>query len=218
MKKKLPKALLWTADDMRVAGSASPQQPESMRPPDLSEPKSGTPTGAPAGEIIELPRLPDPRPAVIANANLQPTVTPADQYWARRRRLRATTVVERHANFSAVGGVIPIPIANVAAVTAMIVRMVRSSERPLWRAVRARSRPHHRDRADGWSGSDRLCGGHDIDPCLRRAGQQSPGAGRVIDHRSGLHPQYRAVLRGAFRERGNAGAIPDGWSALTLLS
>jgi uncharacterized protein (DUF697 family) len=126
MKKKLPKALLWTADDMRVAGSASPQQPESMQPPDLSERKSGTPTGAPAGEIIELPRLPDPRPAVIANANLQPTATPADQYWARRRRLRATTIVERHANFSAVGGFIPVPIANVAAVTAMIVRMVRS--------------------------------------------------------------------------------------------
>ena len=81
------------------------------------------PAGARAGEVIELPL--DPRPAAVANANLQPA-TPADQYWLRRRRLRAMTLVERHANFSAVGGFIPIPIANVAAVTTVIVHMVRS--------------------------------------------------------------------------------------------
>jgi uncharacterized protein (DUF697 family) len=124
MKKKLPKALLWTADDMRDAGAASLRRPESPQPPDLNGPKSNMPAGGHAGEIIKL--APDPRPAVVANANLQPAATPADQYWLRRRRLRATTIVERYANFSAVGGFIPIPIANVVAVTAVIVRMVRN--------------------------------------------------------------------------------------------
>jgi uncharacterized protein (DUF697 family) len=125
MKKKLPKALLWTADDMRGDGTASRQQPESPQRPDLSEPTSRSLTGAHTGDSIALSPLPDPRPAIVANVNLQPTAALADQYWSRRRHLRATTIVERHANFSAVGGFIPIPIANVAAVTAVIVRMVR---------------------------------------------------------------------------------------------
>jgi uncharacterized protein (DUF697 family) len=34
--------------------------------------------------------------------------------------------VERHAAYSAVGGIIPLPLANVASVTALIVRMVKA--------------------------------------------------------------------------------------------
>jgi CRP-like cAMP-binding protein/uncharacterized protein (DUF697 family) len=45
---------------------------------------------------------------------------------AGRRRPRARAIVERHANYSALGGFIPLPIANVAAITAVIMRMVRS--------------------------------------------------------------------------------------------
>jgi CRP-like cAMP-binding protein/uncharacterized protein (DUF697 family) len=44
---------------------------------------------------------------------------------ASLRRRRATAIVERHANYSAIGGFIPLPIANVAAITAVIMRMVR---------------------------------------------------------------------------------------------
>jgi CRP-like cAMP-binding protein/uncharacterized protein (DUF697 family) len=44
---------------------------------------------------------------------------------ATLRRRRATAIVERHANYSAIGGFIPLPIANVAAVAAVIMRMVR---------------------------------------------------------------------------------------------
>jgi uncharacterized protein (DUF697 family)/CRP-like cAMP-binding protein len=44
---------------------------------------------------------------------------------ASLRRRRATAIVERHANYSAIGGFIPLPIANVAAVAAVIMRMVR---------------------------------------------------------------------------------------------
>jgi CRP-like cAMP-binding protein len=48
---------------------------------------------------------------------------------AARRRKRALAIVERHANFSAVSGFIPLPIVNVAAVAAVMVRMVQALSR-----------------------------------------------------------------------------------------
>jgi CRP-like cAMP-binding protein/uncharacterized protein (DUF697 family) len=42
------------------------------------------------------------------------------------RRRKALAIVDRHANYSAAGGFIPLPIANEAAVMAVIVRMVRA--------------------------------------------------------------------------------------------
>lgn len=44
---------------------------------------------------------------------------------ATGRRSQALKIVERHAVYAAVGGLIPVPIANVAGVTAIIVRMVK---------------------------------------------------------------------------------------------
>lgn len=44
---------------------------------------------------------------------------------ATGRRSQALKIVERHAVYAAVGGIIPVPIANVAGVTAVIVRMVK---------------------------------------------------------------------------------------------
>jgi CRP-like cAMP-binding protein len=41
------------------------------------------------------------------------------------RRRRAFEIVERHANYSAVGGFVPLPVANVAAIMAVLVRMVK---------------------------------------------------------------------------------------------
>ena len=48
--------------------------------------------------------------------------TPVD---AGRRLSQAHAIVERHATYSAAGGIIPLPIANVASVMAIIVRMVK---------------------------------------------------------------------------------------------
>jgi uncharacterized protein (DUF697 family) len=53
------------------------------------------------------------------------TVSPEDLIRAARRRRQALAIVERHANFSAVGGFIPLPLVNAAAVAAVIVRMVK---------------------------------------------------------------------------------------------
>jgi uncharacterized protein (DUF697 family) len=99
-KKKLPKAIRQPTDDLREAAIR-----EVGRPPD----------GVRAAPAAEVPLQPP------ADA-LAPMVT--DPYVARRRSL-ARGIVERHAYYSAVGGIIPVPIANVASITAVIVRMVK---------------------------------------------------------------------------------------------
>ena len=44
---------------------------------------------------------------------------------ATLRHRKAVAIVERYANYSAVGGAIPLPLANAAAITALLVRMVK---------------------------------------------------------------------------------------------
>jgi uncharacterized protein (DUF697 family) len=98
-KKKFPKAVLRTADEMREAGAA----PES---------------GSPDNVFEMVPKSEAAFTANIAAASTDPAV-------ALRRR-RAIAIVERYANYSAIGGAIPVPLANAAAITALLVRMVKS--------------------------------------------------------------------------------------------
>jgi uncharacterized protein (DUF697 family) len=56
-----------------------------------------------------------------AHAEAKPQ--PADPLAARRRAL-ARKIVERHRNYAAVGGLVPLPAANIASVTAVNLRMV----------------------------------------------------------------------------------------------
>jgi uncharacterized protein (DUF697 family) len=92
-KKKFPKAVLRTADEMRDAA------------PELSA----------TDNVIEM--MPKSESAASG-----PVAAPA----AALRRRKAVTLVERYANYSAIGGAIPIPLANAAAITALLVRMVKS--------------------------------------------------------------------------------------------
>jgi uncharacterized protein (DUF697 family) len=104
-KKKFPKAVLRTAEQMREEGAASVPNPSS---PD---------------NVIEMVPKAEPSTAT-ANIAPQATPTPADPDAALRRR-RAVAIVERYANYSAVGGALPIPLANAASITALLVRMVK---------------------------------------------------------------------------------------------
>ena len=96
-KKKFPKAVTRTAEQMREASAA------------------------PADNVIEM--MPKSEAAFAANTAAQPTVS---SDLAALRRRRAVAIVERYANYSAVGGAIPLPLANAAAITALLVRMVKS--------------------------------------------------------------------------------------------
>jgi uncharacterized protein (DUF697 family) len=123
-KKKLPKAVLRTADQMREAAVERGQ--ESHHPVDLNEmPAVRTSVTravefAAAGNVIEM------MPTKTDAAEASQPVVPADNGAAALRRRMASATVERYANWAAVGGVIPVPIANATAVTALMVRMIHS--------------------------------------------------------------------------------------------
>lgn len=101
-KKKFPKAVLRTANEMRETGAGAEAT------------KSGP------ANVIEMVPKPDLSPDTNSET---PTLSDND---AALRRRRAIAIVERYANYSAVGGAIPMPIANAAALTAILVRMVKS--------------------------------------------------------------------------------------------
>lgn len=123
-KKRLPKAILWTADAMREAGVDGDQLLEMQHPADLNEPFVGRAAVSP-GNVIEM--TPKSETASVPNAAPpKPALSDGD---LARRRLRARAIVERHANFSAIGGIIPLPVVNIAGITAIIVRMVKSLSR-----------------------------------------------------------------------------------------
>ena len=95
-KKKFPKAVLRTAEEMRDAA------------PEL----------AATDNVIEMMPKSESGPAAAPAA--------AAAAAAALRRRKAVAIVERYANYSAIGGAIPIPLANAAAITALLVRMVKS--------------------------------------------------------------------------------------------
>ena len=96
-KKRLPKAVTRTADQMREAGASAAAH-----------------TTATDNVIAMTPKA---EAAVPASAP-----DPA----ARLRQRKAVAIVERYANYSAVGGAIPLPLVNAAAITTLLVRMVKS--------------------------------------------------------------------------------------------
>jgi uncharacterized protein (DUF697 family) len=66
--------------------------------------------------------------AIVRIAAVDPGIDPLPKPTgpdAILRRTRARAIVERHAAYSAVGGLIPLPILDVAGITAIVLRMVR---------------------------------------------------------------------------------------------
>jgi len=109
-RKQLPRAIRRSDDDLRaIAADAEEEAP--VRQP-MASPDNVSAIEAAAFE----------RP--VAN-DQRPTVSIYVDGYAARRRARARSIVERHKTFAAVGGLFPIPIVNVAGVTAVILRMVK---------------------------------------------------------------------------------------------
>lgn len=126
-RKNLPKAITRATADMReaiAARGAREQQEALARSMDFNSPDREA-AGAPEPGPASVDALPAPSVPPVAGAVARAASPAAADIHAARRRSLARTVVERHAAFAAVGGVIPVPIANVASITAVIVRMVR---------------------------------------------------------------------------------------------
>jgi uncharacterized protein (DUF697 family) len=117
MKKKLPRAVLVTASELRDAAHARPR-PESFRPEPEARETSAAPGGGHGRNVIEMVPKQDQASAAA------PSDSPRAAAEAALRRRLAVAIVERHANVSVVGGMLPVPILNVAGTTAILVHMV----------------------------------------------------------------------------------------------
>jgi uncharacterized protein (DUF697 family) len=76
----------------------------------------------------------EPEPHSMPDISIKPTRQDAPAHpsksrvadpLASRRRALARRIVERHRNYAAVGGLVPLPAANIASVTAVNLRMVK---------------------------------------------------------------------------------------------
>lgn len=127
MKKKLPRVIVWASEAAHEPGVSAEQRQDVDQPLKLHELLRGSAESweSPStGNIIDMvPKL-EPHAGIADETPPQPPTVP--DVSVTRRRWRARAIVERHANYSAVGGIIPLPIAGFAAVTAIIVRMVKT--------------------------------------------------------------------------------------------
>jgi uncharacterized protein (DUF697 family) len=111
-RKRLPKVIVPTTDDRHATsvGTAS----------ELRE----------ASAPVEVQPVPEPDVMSPAPRLSAPTVLDFPTGSARRddplRRGRAIRIVNRHACYSALGGIVPLPLVNFASVTGVIVRMVKA--------------------------------------------------------------------------------------------
>ena len=113
-KRKLPKVIRHTTGYVRRMRVGSDADQGANRKTDEGR--------AVVGTALPVSSVPSERPRVA--------VMPArSELHSKRRLSQAHAIVERHATYSAAGGLIPLPIANVVSVTAIIVRMVKMLSR-----------------------------------------------------------------------------------------
>src|SRR5215831_9661406 len=126
-KKKLPNAIMHPIEGMREAVAAD--RSREWRGPFTSTTASNqsanggaiTARSGRVGEVIEETRVsampvtaaPTRGAGKFAETNLA------------KRQARARAIVARHAAYSAVGGIVPLPVASVAGITTIIIRMVK---------------------------------------------------------------------------------------------
>src|SRR5262249_28622373 len=120
-RKRLPKAIRPAIDE----SDETPTEPRAGSPQHESKPAPPDP-GLASSDLDAAPApAPQADPPPVARALAPATPSGSSDLDAERRRLLAYAVVERHAAYSAVGGIVPLPIVNVASITAIIVRMVK---------------------------------------------------------------------------------------------
>src|SRR5262252_3155474 len=115
-RRKLPKVIVRADADLRDAGPDT--EPQTARPTYLGG-VPGAPRGPACMDNVAQNTAPEATSARVTGAASSARDDPA------RRRAQALRIVNRHAGYSAVGGIIPLPVASFAGVTAVIIRMVK---------------------------------------------------------------------------------------------
>ncbi|HEX3506449.1 MAG TPA: YcjF family protein [Xanthobacteraceae bacterium] len=145
-RKQLPKAINRTADNVHAfTGSIVPDE-VAPEPAPRSAPAVNRAMEEPPLAVSSAPIANDSEPGAEVETTqthageTSADETPADMsahmsiempphelppHMAARRRALAHRIVERHHTYAAVGGLVPVPVANIASVTAVNLRMVR---------------------------------------------------------------------------------------------
>jgi uncharacterized protein (DUF697 family) len=127
-KKRLPRAIVRTSDEFRAADFASgAAEPPGESPADSSKLRDASavrPVSEQVDNVVEMMPGSETPSARSDGGSILPAL-PSVTIDAGRQRSMALAIVDRHAAYSAVGGIIPLPLANFAGVTAVIVRMVK---------------------------------------------------------------------------------------------
>ena len=105
-RKPLPKAIRRPVTDL----------PNFVADVAMAEAAPASPCGA-AGPVLAVSSAP------IAN-DVSPATSAEAEARAAKRRLAAHRIVNRHRNYAALGGLVPLPVANIASVAAVNLRMV----------------------------------------------------------------------------------------------
>lgn len=108
MSRKLPKATAETLDDIR-------RRPRTTRAAPVTPP--------PPQDDQAPPEAPSPAPSDAADAKPPLTVATVGDATALRRA-RAGEIVERHAAYAAVGGLLPLPFVDTLGVMAVVALMI----------------------------------------------------------------------------------------------
>jgi uncharacterized protein (DUF697 family) len=126
-KKKLPKVIVCGIGEMRptaLPSTADAEQPSRADANTLRDTSAAAQRPQHAGNVVQMIRAADPDSPEGIDSSKAPR-SPQDKIDIARRS-RALAIVNRHAAYSAVGGLIPVPLANFAGVTTVIVRMVQA--------------------------------------------------------------------------------------------
>lgn len=111
-RKQLPKAIRKTSKDLQqLAGGTAADEEAPARQPAV--PHDAVKTKSAAGVSSAAVRAP------------VPAAPNPPEPWAIRRRAAARRIVERYRTYAAVGGLFPMPVINIAGVTAINMRMVK---------------------------------------------------------------------------------------------
>jgi uncharacterized protein (DUF697 family) len=126
-KKKLPNAIIHPLDGLREAVAADRSREwrgaltATTAPNQSANGEAVSAPSGPMGEVIEKTQA----SAVPVKATSTRGARTFAETNLAKRQAQARAIVARHAAYSAVGGIVPLPVASVAGITTIIIRMVK---------------------------------------------------------------------------------------------
>jgi uncharacterized protein (DUF697 family) len=127
-RKKLPKVIVCQTEETSAVTAPQAATPAVQEPAaDRSRVRvavSELPSQS-ADNVVQMIRSVDSVATDPASEASEPTGSPQITPEIAGRRMRALALVDRHAAYSAIGGLVPLALVNFAGVTTIIVRMVR---------------------------------------------------------------------------------------------